>query len=438
MTQIHFISLGCPKNLVDSEVMLGKLTAEGYALTDDPTKAQVIVVNTCAFVADAKKEAVDTILEMAEFKKSGSCRLLVVTGCLPQRYHDELADLMPEVDLFIGAGEFHRIVELIEASDSGMRTHVSRPEYLYDHETPRVHTTPQHVGYLKVAEGCFHPCSFCIIPQLRGPFRSRPLDSVVAEASAMAGRGVKEINLIAQDLTAYGRDIGVDLATLLDRLAAIEGRRWIRLLYAYPHAFPDGVIRAMKEHSDICNYIDIPIQHISDRVLSSMRRGGNGYEIRKLIERFRRYVPGVSIRTSLIVGYPGETDAEFDELLDFVCEMRFEHLGAFVFSPEEGTRAAKLEGRVPLEVAEARRRELMGVQREISLGNNDKYVGKIHEVLVEGVSEESEHLLQARHEGQAPDIDGVIYINDGLANAGEFAMVEVTEAHEYDLIGRII
>ena len=342
MTNIHFISLGCPKNLVDSEVMLGQLTAQGYVLINDPLKAEVIVVNTCAFVADAKKEAVDTILEMAECKKLGACRLLVVAGCLPQRYHDELADLMPEVDLFIGAGEFHRIAELIENIDTDSKMHVKRLDYLYNHETPRLHTTPQHVGYLKVAEGCFRPCSFCIIPKLRGAFRSRGLDSVVAEAEAMFGRGVREVNLIAQDLTAYGRDIGVDLATLLDRLAAIEGRRWLRLLYAYPHAFPDGVIRAMKEHSDICKYIDIPIQHINDRILSSMRRGGNGYEIRHLIDRLRRYVPGVSIRTSLIVGYPGETDKEFDELIDFVCETRFEHVGVFYLFTGRRYRGGKI------------------------------------------------------------------------------------------------
>ncbi len=438
MTNIHFISLGCPKNLVDSEVMLGQLTAKGYTLTDDSAKAEVIVVNTCAFVEDAKKEAIDTILEMAEHKKSGACRLLVVAGCLPQRYRDELADLMPEVDLFIGAGEFHRITELIEGSDAESRVHVDRLEYIYDHETPRLHTTPGHIGYLKVAEGCFHPCSFCIIPKLRGKFRSRPLESIVSEAEIMFARGVKEINLIAQDLTAYGRDIGVDLATLLDRLAGLEGRRWLRMLYTYPHSFPDGVIRGMKEHVDLCKYIDIPIQHISDRVLKSMKREGDGNEIRRLIERLRRYVPGVAIRTSLIVGYPGETDKEFDELIDFVCETRFEHLGAFIYSPEDGTTAAKLEGRVPTEIAEARRRELMDVQRELSLGNNQKYVGRIVEVLVEGVSEESEYLLQARHEGQAPDIDGVIYINDGVAKAGEFVMCEITEAHEYDLIGRII
>ncbi len=438
MTKLHFISLGCPKNLVDSEVMLGQLLQEGYRLTDDPRAAEVIVVNTCAFIDDARREAVDTILTMAEQKKEGACRLLVVAGCLPQRYEEELAELLPEVDAFIGAGEFHRIAEIVAAHEGVQQVHVARPEFLYDHESPRLHTTPKHVGYLKIAEGCFHPCSFCIIPKLRGAFRSRPVESIVREAEAMLSRGVREINLIAQDTTAYGRDIGVDLPLLLGHLAAIEGKKWVRLLYAYPHDFPEGVIDAMRTNHGICRYLDIPVQHVSDRILACMRRGGSGDEIRRLVERLRREVPGIALRTSLIVGYPGETEEEFHELVDFVCEQRFDHLGVFAFSPEEGTRAAKLPDRVSAEVAEHRRRTIMEVQRELSAGENARRVGTRMEALLEGSSEESEHLLVARHAGQAPDIDGVIYINEGRAAAGEFCTVQITEAHDYDLVGGIV
>lgn len=437
MTSLHFIALGCPKNLVDAEVMLGHLAAAGFELTDDPAAAEAIVVNTCAFIEDAKKEAIDTILAMGEMKTKGRCKLLVVAGCLPQRYEKELAKLLPEVDLFVGAGEFPRIAEFMQRWKGKQQVHVDRPVYLYDHEAPRLHITPAHVGYVKIAEGCFHPCSFCIIPKIRGKFRSRPVASIVAEAEGMLSRGVRELNLIAQDTTAYGRDIGVSIAFLVDRLAALPGPKWIRLLYAYPHDFPEGLIDALRDHADVCAYIDIPIQHVNDRILASMRRRGTGAEIRKLIERLRRAVPKIALRTSVIVGYPGETQAEFDELLDFVCETRFEHLGAFTFSPEEGTPAAKLKKRVASDVAERRQQEVMEAQREISLGNNQRFLTRRLRVLVEGSSPESELLLVGRHEGQAPDIDGVVYINEGEAVAGEFADVEITEAHAYDLIGRM-
>lgn len=438
MTALHFIALGCPKNLVDSEVMLGHLAAAGFVLTEDPAAAEAIVVNTCAFIEDAKKEAIDTVLEMAEFKKKGSCRVLVVAGCLPQRYRAELKDLLSEVDLFIGAGEFHRIAEIMGERRDGEKMHVGAPTYLYDHEAPRLAITPPHAAYLKIAEGCFHPCSFCVVPKIRGKFRSRALESVVAEAEAMLARGVRELNLIAQDTTSYGRDIGVNLTTLLERLVVLPGPKWIRLLYAYPGEFPEGAIAVIREGPDICKYLDLPIQHVSDRILKSMRRKGTGADIQRMVERLRQEIPGIALRTSLIVGYPGETDAEFDELLDFVCEMRFEHVGVFTFSPEEGTPAARLKKRVPADVAEARRSEIMDVQRELSLGNNQRSLGKEITVLVEGPSPETPHLLVGRHEGQAPDIDGVVYINEGSAPAGEFAEVLITEAHEYDLVGRIV
>ncbi|MFA4875223.1 MAG: 30S ribosomal protein S12 methylthiotransferase RimO [bacterium] len=438
MPSLHFISLGCPKNLVDSEVMLGLLVKDGFVLTEDPSAAEVIVVNTCAFIEDAKKEAIETVLEMSQQKKRGRCRLLVVAGCLPQRYSEEIAELFPEVDLFVGAGEFHRVAELVKGLDGGQRVQVGRPSYIYDHEAPRVAATPPHMAYIKIAEGCFHPCSFCIIPRIRGKFRSRTPDSIVEEAREMLSRGVRELNIIAQDTTAYGRDIGADLAELLGRLCSLQGRKWIRMLYAYPHDFPLAVIEAMKMHGEICRYLDIPIQHISDRVLAAMRRKGEGAEIRRLIGLMRKELPGVALRTSLIAGFPGETDDDFSALLDFVRESEFEHLGVFVYSPEEGTPAARLRGRIRAEVAEERRQRIMELQRAISQRKNQALVGRRLTALVEGPSQETEHLIQARHEGQAPDIDGVIYINEGLAPAGEFATVEITEAHEYDLVGKII
>ncbi|MFA4971125.1 MAG: 30S ribosomal protein S12 methylthiotransferase RimO [bacterium] len=439
MKSIHLVSLGCPKNLVDSEVMLGMLVRDGFALTEDPSKAQVIIVNTCAFIEDAKKEAIDAILEMAKHKASGSAELLVVAGCLPQRYEKEMEKLFPEVDIFVGAGEFQRIAGLIRDRVEGARAvHVGRPTYIYDHETPREQATPTHTAYIKIAEGCFHPCSFCIIPNIRGGFRSRDPDSVVEEARGMLLRGVRELNLIAQDTTAYGKGKDFDIAMLVEKLCDLPGEKWIRLMYAYPHDFPMRLIDVMREHRDVCRYLDIPIQHISDRVLKSMRRKGGSAEIEGLIEILRKKIPDMWLRTSLIVGFPGETDKDFEKLLEFVREARFEHLGVFVYSPEEGTAAAKLKGRVSKKVAEGRREEIMKLQQVIAREKNDSLVGKRLRVLVEGISEESEHLIQARHEGQAPDIDGVVYINEGNPKIGEFAEVEITDSHVYDLVGRVI
>lgn len=443
MTKLHFISLGCPKNLVDSEVMLGQLVHAGFVLTENPSDAEAIVINTCAFIEDARKEAIDTILEMTEFKKKGRCRLIAVAGCLPQRYKNEIKKLLPEVDIFIGAGEFHRIAGFMKDWESGQEVHVGKPTYIYDHESPRIHITPSHVAYLKIAEGCFHPCSFCAVPKIRGAYRSRSIESIVEEARGMLDRGVCELNLIGQDTTAFGRDTGENITELLERLSDIGGEKWIRLFYAYPHDFPEELIRVMWYHPDICKYLDIPIQHISDRILKSMKRKGTGREIRSLIEKLRRELPEVSLRTSLIVGFPGETDEEFDELLDFVCEMRFEHMGVFVFSPEEGTQASKLRPQVPRKIAQERRREIMDVQRELSLGNNQRMVGRQLTVLAEGYSPETNFLYQGRHEGQAPEIDGLVYINDDpfgvlKSGAGKFVEAVITEAHDYDLVGRVV
>jgi ribosomal protein S12 methylthiotransferase len=435
---VHFVALGCPKNLVDSEVMLGQLVREGFTLTDDPSEAGVIIVNTCAFIEDAKREAIDTILEMAREKEQGRCELLVVAGCLPQRYAKEAEALFPEVDLFVGAGEFPRIVEFLREERGGRGVRVARPTFLYDHETPRLSATPPHMAYIKIAEGCFHPCSFCVIPKIRGAYRSRDLRSVVEEARAMLARGVLELNLIAQDTTAYGRGTTSGLAALIRELGALPGEKWIRLLYAYPHAFPEGVIEAMRDAPGVCRYLDLPIQHLSDRVLRRMGRHGGAAEIRALVARLAAAIPGIWLRTSLIVGFPGETEEDFEELASFVAEGHFAHAGVFVFSPEEGTKAARLAKRVPAELAEERRQRLMEVQRRVAAKRNAALVGSRLRVLVEGPSEETPLLFAARHEGQAPEIDGVVYLNEGAPRPGTFAEVAIIEAHEYDVVGRVI
>lgn len=438
MSLIHFVSLGCPKNLVDSEVMLGLLSEKGHTFTDDPGAAEIIVVNTCAFIEDAKKEAIGTILEMTEYKRGGSCSLLIVAGCLPQRYKDEVTKLFPEVDIFIGAGEFNRIADIVEREGLGRGLHVGRSTYLYDHGTPRIQATPPHSAYIKISEGCFHPCSFCVIPRIRGGFRSRDPESILEEAKGMIARGVKEINLVGQDTTAYGRGKGSDLASLLGSLSALSKKTWIRFLYAYPHDFPEEILRVMGDRPALCNYLDIPIQHISENVLRAMRRKGEGAEIRRLVERAREIVPGIALRTSVIVGFPGETDKDFAELLDFVREARFDHLGTFVFSPEEGTPAFKLPDRVSARVAEERKHAVMEAQRGIAREKNRELVGSSMEVLVEGPSDETEHLIAARHQGQAPEIDGIVYINEGEPPIGDFCTVEITEAHDYDLVGKVV
>ncbi len=439
MDAIHFISLGCPKNLVDSEVMLGLLAKDGFAFVEEPSEADIIIINTCAFIEDAKKEAIDTILEMGEFKKTGKCRMLAVAGCLPQRYQKELSEALPEVDLFVGAGEFHRIAELIKNADE-KKMAVGKPVFLYDHKTPRVTVTPPHAAYIKIAEGCFHPCSFCAIPQIRGGYRSREMTSIVEEARQMIGRGVKELNLIAQDSTAYGRDLknGENIGMLLAKLAELEGDKWIRILYAYPHNFPVGLIKVIKDYSDICPYLDIPVQHVSNRILKSMKREGDASEIIGLIDQLREDIPGIFLRTSIIVGYPGETEDEFDELTDFVASAKFDHLGAFAYSVEEGTKAAQLPDHLPEKVVAARLDKIMRLQQEISFDKNRLHVGKTMQVLVEGKSIEGGGLMQGRHMGQAPDIDGVVYIREGKARVGDFALVKIKEFDAYDLTGDIV
>ena len=435
---LYMQTLGCPKNRVDSEVMLGTLTQRGYQLVDDPATAEVIVVNTCAFIGPAKQESIDSILELAQYKKTGQCGTLVVTGCLSQRYAPELAREMPEVDHFLGTSAYVQLGDLL-AAEAAPRQLIPDPDYIHDARTPKVNSSPKYTAYLKISEGCDNACAFCIIPTLRGAQRSRPVDDIVAEAHQLAASGVRELNLVAQDLTAYGHDLPhrPKLHQLLRALCAVDVR-WIRLHYAYPRVFPDELIEVLANEPKIAKYLDMPLQHASDRLLKSMRRGRDRAFLEALVAKIRSRVPGLTFRTSLIAGLPGETEEDFEELKAFVRAMRFERMGCFQYSDEEGTAAFHLEGKVPPALIERRWREVMALQKRISREQNRAFIGQRLTVLVEGPSPETEHLLVGRHEGQAPEIDGQVYLNDGFAYPGEFVTVLVTEAHDYDLVGHIV
>lgn len=435
---LYMMTLGCPKNRVDSEVMLGTLAGRGYQLVQQPEDANVIVVNTCAFIGPAKQESVDAILEMAELKKTGSLSTLVVTGCLSQRYGNELAKEMPEVDHFLGTSAYVQIGDLL-AAEAAPRQVIPDPDYIHDAKTPRINSLPGYTAYLKISEGCDNACAFCIIPKLRGAQRSRPIADVVAEAQQLADAGVVELNLVAQDLTAYGHDLPgrPKLHELLKELCQVEVR-WIRLHYAYPRVFPDELIDVIASEPRIAKYLDMPVQHVSDKLLLSMKRGRDSAFLKQLLGKLRQRVPGLVMRTSLIAGLPGETEEDFEQLKDFVKEQRFERLGVFQYSDEEGTGAFDMPDKVPPEVIERRWREVMAIQKRINREQNKKLVGQRLEVLVEGASPESEHLLVGRHQGQAPEIDGQVYINDGMAYPGELVTVEVSEAHDYDLVARVV
>jgi len=436
--RLYMETLGCPKNRVDSEIMLGSLAGAGYALVQDPSEAEVIVINTCAFIGPAKRESIDAVLELAEQKKSGNCETLVVTGCLPQRYAPELARQLPEVDHFLGTSAYAQIADLL-AAETAPREVIPDPEYIHDSATARINSMPRFTAYLKISEGCDNACAFCIIPKLRGAQRSRPIADIVAEAENLAAQGVVELNLVAQDLTAYGHDLPnrPRLHELLRALCSVDVN-WIRLHYAYPRVFPDELIDAIANEPKIVKYIDLPVQHASDKLLMSMRRGRDSRFLIELLAKLRRRIPGVTLRTSLIAGLPGETEDDFELLKEFVRQQRFERLGCFQYSDEEGTAAFAMEGKNSRKVIERRWREVMAIQRRINREQNRAMIGKHLEVLVEGASEESEHLLAGRHQGQAPEIDGQVYINEGMAYPGELVTVEVTEAHDYDLVGRIL
>ena len=436
--KILFISLGCDKNLADSEEMLGLLTAGGHEITDDETQADAIVINTCCFIKDAKEESVETILEMAEYKKTGSCHALVVTGCMAQRYQKEIIQEVPEVDAVLGTTSYGDIVKALEEAAAGNHFEEFRDiDYLPDTGSKRVLTTGGHFGYLKIAEGCDKHCTYCIIPKLRGRFRSVPMERLVAQAEDMAEQGVKELILVAQETTVYGKDLygKKSLHILLKKLCEIRGIRWIRVLYCYPEEIYDELIETIRDEKKICHYLDIPIQHASDRILKRMGRRTSKQELIDIIEKLRREIPDIILRTTLITGFPGETEEDHEELKEFVDEMEFDRLGVFTYSPEENTPAAEMADQVPEEVKEERRDELMELQQEISYDRGQDRIGQELLVMIEGkVADESAYI--GRTYGDAPKVDGYIFVQTGeLLMTGDFAKVRVTGALEYDLIG---
>jgi ribosomal protein S12 methylthiotransferase len=494
--KIGFISLGCPKNLVDSEVMMGLLDRAGAQLTNSTEEAEILVVNTCSFIDSAKQESVNTILEMVQHKLNGTAKRLIVAGCLVERFRDEIQKNIPEVDAVVGTGELEAILaaaglspqpapqsgpfniltsaesELISRAPSAVHKHsrpegdlreeqgrfsradwdgavASLPNYLYSDETPRILTTPKASAYIKIAEGCDHPCGFCIIPQLRGKFRSRRFESVVAEAQRLVAQGVREITLIGQDTTCYGEDLGLTdgLAQLLDALARIPGLKWLRFLYAYPNKVTTALLETIARHDNIASYLDVPLQHASPAVLKRMKRGGSGAIFLKMLEKARRIVPDLVVRTTFIVGFPGETPEDFALLMDFVKEAKIDWLGAFPYSDEEGSPAFDLDQKVPKRTIESRRKKLMALQQKISAEKQSHWVGRQMDLLVEGVSEESDLLWQGRTLLHAPEIDGKVLINDFGTESdgspretlvpGTFYRAEITESHHYDVVARI-
>ena len=476
--KVGFVSLGCPKNLVDSEVMMGMLAQAGAELTPNAENADVIVVNTCSFIASAQQESIDTILEMARHKTGGKAKRLIVAGCLVERFHDEIRKNIPEVDAVVGTGELEKILAAAGVAPAPSTpspfniltpgSPTSRPEgdhrreqgrfarnswdgavadlpnYLYDDHTPRILTTPRSSAYIKIAEGCDHPCSFCIIPQLRGQFRSRRFESVVAEAERLAQSGVREITLIGQDTTCYGEDLGLKdgLAVLLEKLAAVEDLRWVRFLYAYPNKITGRLLETIAAHDNICSYMDVPLQHASPTVLKRMKRGGGADVFLRSIEKMRRTIPAVTLRTSFIVGFPGETEKEFEELCAFVKEAEFDWMGAFGYSDQEGAGAFGHDEKLSAREIESRRKSLMSIQKKISRSKKKKLIGQEFDLLLEGPSSESDLLLEGRTAMHAPEIDGKVFVNDYPEAAepkeGEFYRCRITAAHDYDVVAEII
>jgi ribosomal protein S12 methylthiotransferase len=443
MRTIHFVSLGCVKNRVDTEVMLGVATGGGWRIVDEPADAEVIVVNTCGFIGEAKKESIDAIFELAEYKKVGACRKLVVSGCLAQRYPAQLAEQMPEVDHFLGSSDMLKLGEVLGGKADRML--VGNPaEWVVRASDPRVVTQSRASAWLKIAEGCNRRCAFCVIPQIRGKQRSREADDVVAEAERLVAGGAVELNLVSQDTVAYGRDRPASersarpLADLVRRVADVDGVRWVRLFYLYPETIDDALIDLLANHPRVVPYVDMPLQHASDAMLRRMRRGHGKDRQKRVVARLREAVPGLTFRTAFIVGHPGETQAEFDELVEFVEWARFEHAVVFRYSDEETCAAHAMADKVPALVAANRARKLMGVQRRIAREKNRALIGRELEVLVEGPSEEHELVMKGRHAGQAPDIDGGVYLSEGEARAGEMRRVRITQASDWDLVGDLL
>lgn len=449
---LYFTSLGCSKNLVDSQVMLGHLGLDGFSIAQEPENAEVIIVNTCSFVEAAKVESIETVLDLADFKdpEVGNCKALVMSGCMAQRYYGELEKEMPEVDMFIGTGEYHKIVPLLKAFEEGKlekKSFVEIPKFIHTEFDPRLNTSPGYMAWLKISEGCNRNCTFCIIPTLRGRLRSRSIESLVTEAKALTESGGKELNLISQDFSDYGSDFegfsrqdnkNPVIYNMLKSLQDESHAEWIRVFYFYPDDLTEDVMDLMASSDKICKYLDMPIQHFSSAVLRRMNRKATNELIHEKIEKLRSKIPGIVLRTSVIVGFPGETEEDFEMLIEGVKKARFNHLGVFKYSDEEGTPALRLKNKVPQEVIDERFERLYEVQKEIARELNQGYLGQTIDVLVEGVHEETELLLQGRHQGQAPDIDGKVIINDGMAKAGEIVKVEITDVLDYDLVGRIL
>ncbi|MFN2455984.1 MAG: 30S ribosomal protein S12 methylthiotransferase RimO [Pyrinomonadaceae bacterium] len=450
MKKIGFVSLGCPKNLVDSEVMMGRLKESGYEITTDASEADTLVVNTCGFIDAAKKESIDAILEAARLKMEGRCQRLVVAGCLVERYRDELRAEMPEVDAFIGTNQINDITTVCDEKTNTRSLPVlalgnQSATYLYDESTPRVLATPGYSAYIKIAEGCDRPCAFCFIPQMRGHFRSRRFGSIISEAQQLAAKGVKELILVAQDSSRYGEDLGQkdSLAHLLRELSHLDGIEWVRVMYTYPTHISDGFLDVLASEPKAVKYLDMPLQHASANVLKLMRRGGTRASLERLIRRVRERVPGISIRTTFITGFPGETEEDFAELLAFVRNAEFDRVGVFTYSDEEGTHAFDLPEKVDARTATRRRARLMKEQERISSRRNKARIGTTARVLFEGAAKETDLLWQGRLDSQAPEIDGCVLINDApegreLPLPGDFVNVLITEAHTHDLVGQIV
>lgn len=460
-TTIGFVNLGCTKNQVDAEVMLGSLAVKGFTLTTEPEHAQVVIINTCGFIEEAKQESINAIIEYGELKKSGACRVLIAAGCLAQRYQGDLLKELPELDGVVGTGEIGRIADITETllkpGRHRQRLWMAPPPYLYDALTPRLRIGKSHSAYVKIAEGCNRNCAFCAIPLMRGKQRSRTVESIVEEARRLAAEGVKEINLISQDTINYGVDLGLrrGLTTLLNELVKVQDLRWIRPFYLYPQQVDDALIDLYASQEKVTKYIDMPLQHINDTMLKRMHRLGNKRSISELVNRLRQRIPGLTFRTAFIVGFPGETDAQFRELKQYLADMEFDRVGIFVYSDEEDTPAVDLPHKLDRTLMDERRTELLTLQQSISLKKGQQRIGSTLEALVEGPSEETELLLAARHEGQAPEIDGMIYINDIIDRSdnghlihirrdtaaprpGDLVKVQITEAAAYDLVGHIV
>ena len=438
---IHFVSLGCVKNRVDTEVMLGVAAAEGYRIVEHPDEASIIVVNTCGFIGEAKKESIDTIFELAEYKKVGACKKLIVAGCLSQRYSRELMALVPEVDHFLGSSDMMKLARVL-AGDAE-RLLVGNPaDWLVHATSPRVLTQYRASAWLKIAEGCNRACAFCVIPQIRGKQRSRTPDDVIAEAERLVGEGACELNLVSQDTVAYGRDLlqigRGGLAALVQRIADLKGVHWVRLFYLYPETIDDALVELLAQHPRVAPYVDMPLQHAAGPMLARMRRGHSAERQRRLVERLRSAIPDLTFRTAFIVGHPGETQAEFEELCAFVEWARFEHAVVFRYSDEETCSAHSLDGKVPALVAANRARRLRAMQRRIARCKNRALIGRELEVLVEGPSEEHDLVMQGRHVGQAPEVDGHVYLSGGEAHAGEIRRVRVDQASDWDLVGELV